>query len=74
MVCLIQLSLHLSKKILDVDVCVAESAFQRIAIYLAMKWKHYSSAVGVLHFHMAPPSIDFNKSEAIQCRENLPAR
>jgi len=50
------------QKLIEVDIRVAESAFQCVPIDFVMKREDYDTAIGVLHLHVTALSMHFNEA------------
>ena len=50
------------KELSDVYISIGQRTFECEAIYFFVEWKNDSPSVRMLHFDMAPFSVDLNES------------
>jgi hypothetical protein len=50
------------QKLLEIDIGVAKSTLQRVAIDLVMKRKDYDASIGMLHLHMTAFPMHLNEA------------
>jgi hypothetical protein len=71
---LLQKSFDVPEEFGNVDVRVAQRAFQRVTIYFIVKREHDPSSVGMFHLNVAALAVNLNEAKTSQRGQDLPAR
>lgn len=67
-------SLYVPQEVFRLNTRIAQRSLERKAVDLAVKRKHDSAAIGVLHLYVAAFAMNFLKPHALEGSQNLPAR
>ena len=59
---------------IEIDVAIAQGAFQSVTIDFIVKWKDYYSPIGMFHLYVATFAMNFYEAQAFEGGENFSGR